>query len=206
MFPSPLSLKQFTTFISASCLAVSPFLFNSVFLIMLQCVSHLLFVFSLSVFEIFFYSVFSLHLRYDMPGKDILHWRWSLVGSSLPPCHVSWRGLLQSWLLPVPQHLWSPHTSLQCQRAGGEVLPDVTQPPACCAYSPFASAEEQQPSRPQGEAPVSWQCRSCRQSSLQAAQQTPAHELQQGGASLEGAEDWVSLAWGEGLQHRRSAA
>lgn len=60
MFPSPLSLKQFTTFISASCLAVSPFLFNTVFLIMLQCVSHLLFVFSpVCIWNIFLLCLFS---------------------------------------------------------------------------------------------------------------------------------------------------
>lgn len=146
-----------------------------------------------------------LYRRYDLPGKDILYRGWSFVGPSVPARHVPGGGLFQSGLLSVPQHLWSPYTSLQCERTRGEVLVDITKPTAGCTHPLFPSAGQQWPWWSQGKASVCWLCRPHRGPNHQAAQKTPKNELHQGRASLEGSKNRAGLTRGQSLQHRRPA-
>lgn len=140
-----------------------------------------------------------LHCRYDLPGKDVLHGGWSLVGPSVPARHVPGGGVFQSGLLSVPQHFWSPYTALQCERTRGEVPVDVTKPTASCSHSLLPAAGQQWPCWSQGTVSVSWLRGPHRGPKLQASQKTPKNELHQGRASVEGSKNRAILAWGEGL-------
>lgn len=84
-----------------------------------------------------------LYYRYDLPGKDILYRGWSVVGPSVPARHVPGGGIFQSRLLSVPQHFWSPNSSLQCERTRGEILVDITKPTAGCSHPLLPSAGQQ---------------------------------------------------------------